>query len=314
IGAAAHADTTAAGDADGVTAMKRLCGSFSRAAGKPPRLSTTNRAWDLLEGDAVVVPITLAAMPRRNHPHRETRKSVWMCAESTATVIASGGHRGTVRHASAHTEQRTHAAEQKQRERRMTPRAGNTFTHGGHRAAASAGIQHNPKGVQHIHPSDDTVIPTAGTHAAASPRSCLRSTVQILVLVCVCVCAEGTEKETRSTRRQINTVRGTAGWQRYMRYGPDLNNHARWQHTPIRQKKKTKQLIKKHGGRVWLCVWRCGCLPALVAKEKKTRGKEMCAPPHRPSSHAHASRLPQRAVRRGPSSCVQQARRTGPSS
>ncbi|EKF99686.1 hypothetical protein TCSYLVIO_009390, partial [Trypanosoma cruzi] len=34
----------------------------------------------------------------------------------------------------------------------------------------------------------------------------------------------------------------------------------------------------------------------------------MCAPPHRPSSHAHTSRLPQRAVRRVPSSCVQQAR------
>ncbi|ESS60900.1 hypothetical protein TCDM_11553 [Trypanosoma cruzi Dm28c] len=49
-------------------------------------------------------------------------------------------------------------------------------------------------------------------------------------------------------------------------------------------------------------------------KKNKTRGKEMCAPPHRPSSHAHTSRLPQRAVRRGPSSCVQQARRTGPSS
>ncbi|RNC34418.1 hypothetical protein TcCL_Unassigned02794 [Trypanosoma cruzi] len=49
-------------------------------------------------------------------------------------------------------------------------------------------------------------------------------------------------------------------------------------------------------------------------KQNKTRGKEMCAPHHRPSSHAHTSRLPQRAVRRGPSSCVQQARRTGPSS
>ncbi|KAF8279404.1 hypothetical protein TcBrA4_0101480 [Trypanosoma cruzi] len=50
IGAAALADTTAAGDADGVTAMKRLCGSVSRAAGKPPRRSTTDRSWDLLEG------------------------------------------------------------------------------------------------------------------------------------------------------------------------------------------------------------------------------------------------------------------------
>ncbi|EKF30743.1 hypothetical protein MOQ_005439, partial [Trypanosoma cruzi marinkellei] len=145
IGAAAHADTTAAGDANGVTAMKRLCGSVSRAAGKPPRRSTTERAWDLLEGDAVVVPITLAAMPRCNHSHRETTKSVWICAESTATVIANGGHRGTVRHVSAHTEQQPQTAEQKQRERKMTPRAGNTFTHGGHRAAASAVIQHNAK-------------------------------------------------------------------------------------------------------------------------------------------------------------------------
>ncbi|RNC38232.1 hypothetical protein TcCL_NonESM12535, partial [Trypanosoma cruzi] len=50
IGAAALTDTTAAGDADGVTAMKRLCCSVSRAAGKPPRRSTTNRAWHLLEG------------------------------------------------------------------------------------------------------------------------------------------------------------------------------------------------------------------------------------------------------------------------
>ncbi|EKF28898.1 hypothetical protein MOQ_007337 [Trypanosoma cruzi marinkellei] len=199
--------------------MKRLCGSVSRAAGKPPRLSTTNRAWDLLEGDAVVVPITLALMPRCNHPHRETRKSVWMCAESTATVIANGGHRGTVRHVSAHTEQRPQPAKQKQKERGMTPRAVNTFTHGGHRAAASAGIQLNAKGVQHIHPSDDTVIPTAGTNSAASPRSCLRSTVQILVLVCVCVLEEQ-KKKKRSTRRHINTTRGTAGWQRYMRYGP----------------------------------------------------------------------------------------------
>ncbi|ESS61279.1 hypothetical protein TCDM_11136 [Trypanosoma cruzi Dm28c] len=31
----------------------------------------------------------------------------------------------------------------------MTPRAGNAFTHGGHRAAASAGLQHNAKGVPH---------------------------------------------------------------------------------------------------------------------------------------------------------------------
>ncbi|RNC38096.1 hypothetical protein TcCL_NonESM12691 [Trypanosoma cruzi] len=72
-----------------------------------------------------------------------------MCAENTATVIARGGHRGTVRHASAHKEQHTHPQSKINEERRMTPRAGNTFTHGGHRANASAGHQHNAKGVPH---------------------------------------------------------------------------------------------------------------------------------------------------------------------
>ncbi|ESS62822.1 hypothetical protein TCDM_09480 [Trypanosoma cruzi Dm28c] len=89
-------------------------------------------------------------MPCRNHSHRETRRCVWMCAESTATVIVRGGRRGTIRHAPAHTEQRTHTAEQKQRGvRRMTPRAGNTFTYGGHRAVASADLRRNAKGFPH---------------------------------------------------------------------------------------------------------------------------------------------------------------------
>ncbi|RNC32779.1 hypothetical protein TcCL_Unassigned04585, partial [Trypanosoma cruzi] len=32
----------------------------------------------------------------------------------------------------------------------------------------------------------------------------------------------------------------------------NLNNHARWQHTPSTKTKKRKK--EKHGGRVWLCV------------------------------------------------------------
>ncbi|ESS60646.1 hypothetical protein TCDM_11814 [Trypanosoma cruzi Dm28c] len=64
----------------------------------------------------------------------------------------------------------------------------------------------------------------------------------------------------------------------------------------------------------------CGCVCGAAGvcppwtQRKQNKREEMCAPPHRPSSHAHTSRLPQCAVRRRPSSCVQQARRTGPSS
>ncbi|EKF26199.1 hypothetical protein MOQ_010118, partial [Trypanosoma cruzi marinkellei] len=83
--------------------MKRLCGSVSRAgvnrlaAPQPTERGTFSR------GDAVVVPIMLATLPCRHHSHRETRKRecVDVRAKSTATVIARGGHRRTVRHASS---------------------------------------------------------------------------------------------------------------------------------------------------------------------------------------------------------------------
>ncbi|KAF8303649.1 hypothetical protein TcYC6_0036820 [Trypanosoma cruzi] len=55
-------------------------------------------------------------------------------------------------------------------------------------------------------------------------------------------------------------------------------------HPSTKKENKTKE---KHGGSVWLCV--CGaagvCRPS-THKNKKTRGKEMYAPPHRPSSAA----------------------------
>ncbi|ESS60884.1 hypothetical protein TCDM_11565 [Trypanosoma cruzi Dm28c] len=224
-------------------------------------------------------------MPCRNHSHRETRKSVWMCAESTATVIVRGGHRGTVRHAPAHTEQRPKPAVQKQRGvGRMTPRAGNTFTHGGHRAPALP-FQHGTQ-----------------ANVPPSPKHSCRALCKYLFSVCW--------KSRRSTGRHINTARRTAGSQRYMRYDPNFNRHSRWQHTSIHKKKRKKTKNTAAG---------CGCVCGAAGvcppwpQRKQNKRKEMCAPPHRPSSHAHTSRLPQRAVRRRPSSCVQQARRTGPS-
>ncbi|ESS59155.1 hypothetical protein TCDM_12290 [Trypanosoma cruzi Dm28c] len=156
-----------------------------------------------------------------------------------------------------------------------------------------------------------TVTAGEGHRAAASarnasqrpslPKTFLQSTVQILICVWVC---DG-EAEKRSTGRQIST----AGWQRYMRYmrcGLSLNNHARWQHTQILKK-------EKHGGRVWLCVWRCGCLPALTAKKQNKRERNVCSAPQALVARPHVT-APSARRSSWPSSCVQQARRTGPSS
>ncbi|RNC34258.1 hypothetical protein TcCL_Unassigned02971 [Trypanosoma cruzi] len=98
----------------------------------------------------------------------------------------------------------------------MAPRAGNTSTHGRHRAAAST----DPSGMRkasRTHPANDTLIPTAGRHAAASPRqhgdhgthshsrpaakSLLQSTIQILLFVCI-FWRSRKEEEHRETHQQ----------------------------------------------------------------------------------------------------------------
>ncbi|RNC51369.1 hypothetical protein TcCL_ESM11526 [Trypanosoma cruzi] len=86
IGAAALADTTAADDADGVTALKQLCGSVSQTAGKPPRRSTTDSAKTTRRKESQELASSHTAgivQPCCHHSHRETRKCVWKCAERT---------------------------------------------------------------------------------------------------------------------------------------------------------------------------------------------------------------------------------------
>ncbi|RNC32363.1 hypothetical protein TcCL_Unassigned05032 [Trypanosoma cruzi] len=177
-----------------------------------------------------------------------------------------------------HTSSNARTRQSKTKEKkRMTPRADSAFTYGEHRAAASTGLQQNRKSIPAVHCANNYV--------------CWRSRRE----------EEHREAHQHSKRHSwmaaIHAVR------------PNPHNHARWQHTPNQRKEKKK--TRRQG--VAVCVaLRVSASPDR--KENKTRGKEMCAPPHRPSSHAHTSRLPQRAVLRGPSSCVQQARRTGPSS
>ncbi|KAF5216708.1 hypothetical protein ECC02_010501 [Trypanosoma cruzi] len=108
-------------------------------------------------------------------------------------------------------------------------------------------------------------------HSAVQIHSCRAFCTYLCVWVSV------GEAEERSTGRHINTARGTAGWQRYMRYGPNLNNHKRWQHTHPQKQKKMK-ILKTRRQSVAVCVWRCGCLPALAAKKKQNkRERNVCS-------------------------------------
>ncbi|EKF32245.1 hypothetical protein MOQ_003909 [Trypanosoma cruzi marinkellei] len=179
----------------------------------------------------------------------------------------------------------------------MTPRAGNTFTHGGHRAAASAGLQQNARSIphtsiqrhRHFHRSQ-TSSSLAMSARNAGQRPAVAKSIPAVhcanTYVCVCVLEEREKK--RSTGRHINTARGTAGWQQYMRYGPHFNNHARWQHTPI-HKNKTKQNEKTRRQGVAVCVWRCGCLPALAAIKQNKRERNVCSAPPALVARPHAT-------------------------
>ncbi|ESS60595.1 hypothetical protein TCDM_11873 [Trypanosoma cruzi Dm28c] len=52
--------------------------------------------------------------------------------------------------------------------------------------------------------------------------------------------------------------------------------------------RKAKKSLK-HGGRVWLCAWRCGCLPALTAKETKQEGGNVCSAPQALVARPHVT-------------------------
>ncbi|ESS55004.1 hypothetical protein TCDM_13552 [Trypanosoma cruzi Dm28c] len=55
--------------------------------------------------------------------------------------------------------------------------------------------------------------------------------------------------------------------------------------TEIKKEKHAKQTKPKKTTRrqgVWLCVWRCGCLPALTAKKTKQEGKKCVLRPTGP--------------------------------
>ncbi|KAF5213682.1 hypothetical protein ECC02_013779 [Trypanosoma cruzi] len=123
----------------------------------------------------------------------------------------------------------------------------------------------------------------ASTHRAKHTRQCKYILAEhcATTYVCGCLLEKQKKKKKRITGRHIRTARGTAGWQRYMRCGPNLNNHARWQHIHPQKQKKMK-ILKTRRQSVAVCVWRCGCLPALAAIKAKQEGKKCVLRPTGP--------------------------------
>ncbi|EKF28747.1 hypothetical protein MOQ_007495 [Trypanosoma cruzi marinkellei] len=168
------------------------------------------------------------------HSHRETRNSVCMCAESTVSVIIGRGHRGAVRHASAHTEQHPHTGKQNRGERRMTPRAGNTAP------------------------------PTAGTHATASPsqhgtqanvtpssKAFLRNTVQTFVCVCVLKRQKRDKKEGQRKAHQHSKRHSWTAVVHAVRPRPQQSRTVAAHTHPQRKQKKRK--TRRQGVAVCVC-------------------------------------------------------------
>ncbi|KAF5215301.1 hypothetical protein ECC02_012030 [Trypanosoma cruzi] len=122
----------------------------------------------------------------------------------------------------------------------------------------------------------------ASTHRAkqvlGSANTFLQSTVQILVCVL--------EKQKRGGAQGGRSTGGTAGWQRYMRYGPDINNHARWQHThPF---KKRKQRNNTAAGCGCVCG-AAGVCPPWPQRKQNKRERNVCSAPQALVARPHVT-------------------------
>ncbi|KAF5215818.1 hypothetical protein ECC02_011465 [Trypanosoma cruzi] len=112
------------------------------------------------------------------------------------------------------------------------------------------------------------------THATGSANTFLRSTVQLLM--CVGVCWRSCKEEENREAHQHSKRHSWMAAMHAVRPQPQQSRTVA-AHTSTKKRKE-----KKHGGSVWLCVWRCGCLPALAAIKTKQEGKKCVLRPTGP--------------------------------
>ncbi|EKG03677.1 hypothetical protein TCSYLVIO_005272 [Trypanosoma cruzi] len=206
-------------------------------------------------------------MPCCNHSHRETRKSVWMCAESTATAIVRGGRRGTIRHASAHTEQRPQPAEQKQRGEKNDPKSRqlHAWRASCSRVTISAGdASQRPAFAKSIHA--EHFVNTYFLCAGKAERG-----------------AQGGKSTQQEAKLDDSNTCGTAP-------NSTITHGGGTQHpTKTKTKKKTKEKKTTAAG--------CGCVCVVLRvsarpgrKKQKTRGKEnVCSAPQALVARPHVT-------------------------
>ncbi|RNC38811.1 hypothetical protein TcCL_NonESM11906, partial [Trypanosoma cruzi] len=101
----------------------------------------------------------------------------------------------------------------------------------------------------------------------------LQSTVQLLMRVGICWRSK--KKEHREAHQQSKR-------NSWMTAIHAVRTQPQQSRTVAALTKNNKKQSKKHGGRVWLCAWRCGCLPALAAKKTKQEGKKCVLRPTGP--------------------------------
>ncbi|KAF5216456.1 hypothetical protein ECC02_010783 [Trypanosoma cruzi] len=150
-------------------------------------------------------------------------------------------------------------------------------------------------------------------HVLGSANTFLQSTVQ--PLTCVGVCWRSCKKEEHREAHQHGRRHTWMAAVHAVRPQPQQSRTVAAHTHPQKTKQNENKTKEKHGGRVWLCVcvWRRGCLPALTARKQNKRERKVCSAPQALVARPHVTAPSARRSSR-PSSCVQQARRTGPSS